>query len=219
MDMERVPAIEINDLTIRLDEKTVLDHLSLRIDVGERVIFTGPSGCGKTTLFRAILGFIEPVTGSIFINGTRLTSESVWTLRAQLGYVAQEPDLGTGNVREVLERPLRYRANGELRQNLVKVPDLFDQFALPRELLDKEVTSLSGGEKQRLALIGAILLNRKIYLLDEATSALDQANREIVLKYFREHENLTVLSITHANDTIDPNQRVITICPQAQGGK
>jgi ABC-type iron transport system FetAB ATPase subunit len=131
--------------------------------------------------------------------------------------VAQEPDLGTGSVRKVLEHPLDYKTNMELKKNLKKVPELFDHFSLSRGLLDKEVTSLSGGEKQRLALIGAILLDRKIYLLDEATSALDQANREIVLKYFREHENLTVLSITHSNDAVDVNQRVIEICRHVKG--
>ncbi|NLE30478.1 MAG: ATP-binding cassette domain-containing protein [Phycisphaerae bacterium] len=215
--MKQPPAIKIDNLTVRLDGKDVLDRLSLQIETGEKVIFTGPSGCGKTTLFRAILGFIEPDEGDIFIEGTQLTPESVWTVRTKLAYVAQEPDMGTGNVREILEQPMTYRANIGQRKNLSRVPELFDHFSLPRELLNKDMGSLSGGEKQRVALIAAILLDRKIYLLDEPTSALDQAARQTVLEYFQTRNDLTVLCISHATERIDPNQRIIELCSSSKG--
>jgi energy-coupling factor transporter ATP-binding protein EcfA2 len=65
------------------------------------------------------------------------------------------------------------------------------------ELLEKEIQTLSGGEKQRVAIVSAILLERRIFLLDEAYSALDREARDIVLDYFRCREDLTVLSVSH----------------------
>jgi putative ABC transport system ATP-binding protein len=183
MDPKSQPAVAVEGLTVQFDGQVVLDGLDLTVPAGRRVMITGPSGSGKSTLLRCLLGFCEPHTGRIGIQGRTLNDESVWQLREKLGYVAQEPALGDGTVRRILQRPFAYKANQALAGNLQRVPELFDRFALAGDLLDKPAEQLSGGQKQRVALISALLLDRPILLLDEPASALDPANATILGEY------------------------------------
>lgn len=195
--MDRSAVLEIDRLTVGFDGQVVLKDFSLALEPGQKALLTGPSGCGKSTVLRCLLGFVVPEAGSIHIAGTPLTAQSVWTLRRHLAYVGQEPDLGTGVVREILEQPFHYHANATLRGNLDRVPELFDAFGLPRAFLDKQIGDLSGGEKQRVALVSALLLDRDIFLLDEVTSALDRTSKQIVADYFRSRAETTVLFVAH----------------------
>jgi len=151
--MDGPDALEINRLTIRLDGQTVLEDFSLSVPTGRKALLTGPSGCGKSTVLRCLLGFVTPEAGSVRIGGELLAAETVWRVRRHMAYVGQEPDLGVGVVRHIIEQPFHYRANAALRGNLGRVPELFDAFGLARTLLDKSIGDLSGGEKQRVALI------------------------------------------------------------------
>jgi ABC-type lipoprotein export system ATPase subunit len=80
------------------------------------------------------------------------------------------------------------------------VGELFERFGLAGQLLEKDTSSLSGGEKQRVALISALLLDRDIFLLDEVTSALDERSRRRVVDCVRSHEDVTVLFVAHESD-------------------
>jgi ABC-type multidrug transport system ATPase subunit len=215
--MAAIPTIEIDDMTVRFDGRTVIDHFSLRLARGERVAIAGPSGSGKSTVLRAVLGFVEPAGGEIRIEGERLAGETVWRLRTKLAYVGQEPDLGEGAVREILERPFAYKANAQLKGNLSRLPELFERFSLPMELLEKKMETLSGGEKQRVAIVSAILLDRNIFLLDEVTSALDKKNRQAVWEFFRSRDDLTVLAVSHAPEE-GASDRVVELPLLNSGG-
>lgn len=195
--MDRPDTLEIKDVTVRLNGQTILQDFSLSLGTGQKALLTGPSGCGKSTVLRCLLGFVVPQAGSVRIVGEPLTAESIWTLRRRIAYVGQEPDLGAGLVRDILERPFHYRANAALRGNLARVPELFDAFGLARSLLDKEVGDLSGGEKQRVALVSALLLDRNIFLLDEVTSALDPTSKRKVIEHFRSCTEATMLFVAH----------------------
>ncbi len=216
--------IDINGLTFQIDNRMLLRDFSLRVASGEKVMLSGPSGCGKTTLLRCILGLVIPQSGVIRILGRALNAASVWELRRHLAYVAQEPDLGVGTVREVLAQPFRFKANAALRGNIERVPCLMDRFRLPAGLLDKFMPTLSGGERQRVALISAILLERPIILLDEASAALDPVNRDAVIDYFRQAGEVTVLSVSHDREwmafcgrslSLDGASSVLTGAPQS----
>jgi putative ABC transport system ATP-binding protein len=211
--MDQPATLEIDHLTVRFDGQIVLKDFSLRLGAGQKALLTGPSGCGKSTVLRSLLGFVVPQAGSIHIVGEPLTAESVWRLRRRIAYVGQEPDLGTGIVREILESPFRYHANIALRGNLDRVPELFDTFGLARTFLDKETGDLSGGEKQRVALISALLLDRDIFLLDEVTSALDRASKQVVADYFQSGVNATMLFVAHDPEWFPFADRVIQMQP------
>ncbi len=195
--MKRETAIKIDNLTVKFDGRTVIERFSLSLAFGDKVTLTGRSGSGKSTILRSILGFKEPDGGSIAIEGEPVTGTSIWRLRTHLAYVAQEPDLGPGQVRQVLERPFAYHVNARLWGNLSRVPELFYRFMLPAEMMDKDIVALSGGERQRVAIVSAILLHRSIILLDEASSALDKTARQAVADFFRSQDGLTVLSVAH----------------------
>lgn len=204
-------ALEIDRLGVQFDGRRVLDGFSLTLHPGEKVALTGPSGSGKSTVLKCILGLLEPQSGTVRVMGRRLDRESVWELRTMLGYVAQEPHLGTGTVRTVLERPFGYKVNSALRGNLERLPGWMECFRLPHHLLGKEISTLSGGEKQRIALISALLLDRPILLLDEASSALDPENTRIMTGFLSEAKNLTVLCIAHHRDALGFSQRVVNM--------
>jgi ABC-type iron transport system FetAB ATPase subunit len=209
--MDETRAAEITDVTVRFGGRTVLEGFSLSLRPGAKALLNGPSGCGKSTVLRCLLGFVTPEAGSVHIEGQPLTAETVWRLRRRLAYVGQEPDLGVGTASVILERPFHYRANAGLRANLERVPALFRQFGLDLDLLEKEMGDLSGGEKQRVALIGALLLDRPIFLLDEVTSALDPASRDAVVDYFRSRDDITALFVAHDADVFSFVDQVISM--------
>jgi ABC-type multidrug transport system ATPase subunit len=204
-------ALEARDLEIRFGEQVVLRGFSLSLGLGEKALLTGPSGCGKSTVLRCFLGFVVPGAGSIHIDGVELTADTVWRLRRRVAYVGQEPDLGTGTAAHAIERPLHYRANAGLRRNLDRIPELFEQFHLSRDLLRKDVGSLSGGEKQRIALVSAILLDRRIFLLDEVTSALDRVSKQAVADYLRGRQDATALIVAHDPEVFSFIHRVVEV--------
>jgi len=179
-------------------------------------LWQGESGLGKSTLLRCILGFV-PFQGEISVQGIRLSSRTVWEIRQRIAFVPQEPDLGEGNLREWFERPFTFRANAHLKGALKRLPGLLDQFRLPSGLLDKAVSTLSGGEKQRMALIAALLLERKILLMDEPTSALDEANSERVGAYLQSLEETTLLSVSHDGTLLNLFDRVIDFSRERDG--
>ncbi len=204
-------AIEIEGLGVNYDGSRVLHGFSLEVAAGEKVSLSGPSGSGKSTVLKCILGLVEPQEGSIRVLGTPVAGDGVWEARRSLAYVAQEPELGSGSVRQAIERPFAFRANVELRGNLKRLPMLMERFHLEPSLLDKESTSLSGGEKQRVALILAVLLDRPILLLDEASSALDRGNKQAVVDFMREAVDLTVLSVAHDAEWLAFADRVVNL--------
>ncbi|MEN6337559.1 MAG: ATP-binding cassette domain-containing protein [Phycisphaerales bacterium] len=211
-------ALEAKDVEIRFGRQVVLHAFSLSLEPGEKALITGPSGCGKSTVLRCFLGFVVPNAGSVAIEGTEITPASVWRLRQHVAYMGQEPDLGTGTAAQAIERPFHYRINAGLRRNLDRVPELFERFHLARDLLHKDVGSLSGGEKQRIALVSAILLDRRIFLLDEVTSALDKFSKQTVADYFRTREDATALIVAHDPEVFSFVRRVIELpcTPQAR---
>ncbi|MCD6560232.1 MAG: hypothetical protein B1H11_08420 [Desulfobacteraceae bacterium 4484_190.1] len=209
--MKPAPAIEINDLSVRFDGKTVIDTFSMCIEPGEKVIITGKSGSGKSTILRSILGFIIPYKGAIRIENELLTGKSVWKLRTCMAYVAQEPELGTGLAGDILSRPFSYRANLHLKGSFDNVPELMERLLLPNEILNKDIAALSGGEKQRIAIICAILLDRGIILLDEASSALDKAATLAILELLDSKKMLTVLSVSHDDKWLSFSDRIIEL--------
>ena len=194
-------ALKAENVSLTFDGNKVLESFSLEIPVGQKVLITGPSGCGKSMILKCFLGLVIPETGLIAITGKSLTSTTVWNLRRKIAYVTQEPDLAWGTVRQTVYRPFHYSANTHLRKNIDRLAGLMELFRLDDDLLDKSVSKLSGGEKQRIALIVAILLDRPILLLDEPTSALDVRTKRILGEYLHSRTNLTVLVVSHDTDS------------------
>ena len=206
-------AIRIESLRIAFHGKTLLDDFSLALASGRRLTITGPSGSGKSSLLKCLLGFLRPAGGAIEILGTRLDAASVWRIRRNIAWVAQEPDLGDGTARQAIERPLSYRSNRPLAPNLARVEELAKRFLLEPGVLDRPVAKLSGGEKQRVAILSALLLDRPVLLLDEASSALDAASRGAVADYLAGQTAATILSVSHNPENFRLGGPVVEIRP------
>ena len=195
--MRNLAVLEIQDLSLRFMSKPLFIDLSFSLQKGEKVTISGKSGSGKTTLLRCILGFFIPDTGSITIAGERLTEISVWKVRQKIGFVPQEPDLGDTTTLEFLQFPFSFKANRSLQWDKKLLQELMEILHLDEELLQKRTTLLSGGEKQRVALLSSLLLKRDFYLLDEVTSALDDETRRAVIEYLNQKKDTTILFASH----------------------
>ncbi len=149
--------IETDNLSCAIGKQRLWEGLRLRIERGGRVRIAGPSGCGKSTLLKCLMGFM-PADGTIRIDGQTLDAVSAWRLRLKLAYIAQEPDLGSGNVLERLRQPFGYRHNAEKTFDLDALHQWMAYYRLPETILKKDIKTLSGGEKQRLAVILAVIL-------------------------------------------------------------
>lgn len=195
--MEKTPILEIHDLDGIVGEQVLFKALSLSLAEGEKCTLTGASGSGKSTLLKIILGFLPATRKSLYISGSEMTAKSCWVLRRHLAYVAQEAELGSGRVIDILEVPFRFAANRSLTFDAKEALALFDAFLLPADTLHKSMAVLSGGEKQRVALTAALLLKRPLLLLDEVASALDGRSKEAVRSYLAALNHTAILSVSH----------------------
>ena len=211
-DVDRPPAIAIAGLTLAFGARTVLRNFFLQMAPREKVVLAGPSGSGKSSVLACLLGFLEPAAGRIEIGGEPLTPRSAWRLRRQLALVQQEPDLGELGVEEWLREPLAFRANQALHGNFARVPEWLARLRLSPAILRQKGPELSGGEKQRLALVSALLLDRPILLLDEPTSALDPDSRRAVYDCLAGLERQTLLMVSHdAGPALDFADRTVRL--------
>lgn len=175
-------------------EIVAIENISFDVEKGKFVSIIGPSGCGKSTLLSIISGLEEKNSGSIFID-----NEEVIGLSPKIGYMLQKDSLLEwrtiyDNVIFGLEvKKIKNRENEEYVINLLKKYGLY-------EFKDKYPTQLSGGMRQRVALIRTLAIKPRILLLDEAFSALDYQTRIMVTNdifQILKNEQITVLMVTH----------------------
>jgi len=191
---------ELQHITKQFSDKFVLNDFSFRIAAGDKVNISGRSGIGKTTLFRLLLGFEQPDSGAVFFENKPLADANLWKVRRRVAYVGQDLNIGRGKVQALFEETMSLKANLSLKSGYkAELAAHLAYFELPETILDKNIEELSGGEKQRIAIINALLLKRQIFFLDEITSALDKVLKTKVLDYFLQTKDFTVLYISHDN--------------------
>ncbi|NCA82221.1 MAG: ATP-binding cassette domain-containing protein [Opitutae bacterium] len=213
--MTSPPPIEIERLALAFEGRTVLEDFSLRVAAGEKVVLAGPSGSGKSSILACLLGFLVPAAGRIAVQGEALDAKSVWRLRRAMALVQQEPALGEQTVQAWIEEPFAFHANEALRDHLARLPDWLARLRLPPGILRQKGSDLSGGEKQRVALAAALLLDRPILLLDEPASALDPDSRQAVYAALAGLRGQTLLMISHdVGPALDFADRTVRIAPR-----
>ena len=203
--------VTVDNLTIRYGQETLFQNIGFDVDAGQKVCIAGQSGSGKTSLIKALMGLVVPAEGEIVIGQEPLTEKSVWQLRKYIAYVPQEPDLGEGIVIDRIRRPFDYHTNAHLVWNRQAVSDYCEQFRLDDKLLDSDIAELSGGEKQRFALIIALLLERPILLLDEPFSALDKETKAIIKEQLQQDTSHTILFVSHEDALLDIADKTIEL--------
>jgi len=189
--------IKIDNLAAGFNGRVLIEGLCADIAPGQRVLIAGASGSGKSTLLRCMLGFTAPVAGTISFGGVRLDGHSVWQLRRRMAYVPQEPIFQHGVVMDILKMPFKYRSNSHLVWDDVKVEGMLERFGFAKNIKTAQSEELSGGEKQRIAIIAAMLLDREYLFLDEPTSALDAASKTVFTDIMRQMKDTTIVLVSH----------------------
>ena len=167
--------LQVGGLTHRYDAKLVLDHVDLGLAPGSVLGLIGRNGAGKSTLIRAMLGLLEPESGSAFVFGEpalRLTD----AVKERLGYVPQQPDaLAWLTAAQMFDYLSRFYPTWDHRF----VEDTLARWKLPT---DKVMAKLSPGERQRVDLIRALAPRPELLVLDEPAAALDPVARRELLR-------------------------------------
>lgn len=205
------PQLTVSNIVFRPEKKSILNGISFTVDKGERVIITGPSGGGKSTLLKIIASLINPTEGTVEFNGEMILEKDVLSYRQKVSYFFQNATLFDQTVRDNLSFPYEIRNEKFDEAHCVK---MLERVKLDKSYLDMPIKELSGGEKQRIALVRNLIYEPEVLLLDEVTSSLDTENKEIIYEILDElnTENaITILSVTHDEREINQADRVLTI--------
>lgn len=192
-----MPLLEITDLSFEVDGKKILKDMNLSLEKCDFLSITGPSGSGKSTLLKIVATILSKTDGEIRYQGKPIESYEPTEYRKEVSYCFQSPVLFGETVQDNLAFPYLIRDVGFDEE---KAAEYLKMVGLPDSYLGKSINSLSGGEKQRVALIRNVLFQPEILLLDEVTSALDEENRQIIWKWLqemREKTDMTILMISH----------------------
>ena len=190
--------IEIKNVTKMFgkDFKAVND-LSLNIKEGIIYGFLGPNGAGKTTTLKMITGILKPDQGEVLINGIDIVKEPTLA-KKQFGFVSDNPDLflKLKGIEYLNFVGSVYSMNSiKLRENIIKYSKIFEM----NEVLNSKIESYSHGMRQKIAIIGALIHEPKVWILDEPLTGLDPKSSFTLKEMMREHANKgnIVLFSTH----------------------
>ncbi len=208
--------IEYKDVCFSyVKDKQVLNHINLKIKIGETIAFVGNSGGGKTTLVNLLPRFYDVTSGSLMIDGTDIRKLDIDSLRDKIAIVFQDNFLFGGTIRDNIILG-KENATEEEINNAVKCACLDEFISTLDKGLNTEIGErgvlLSGGQKQRIAIARAFIKNAPIVILDEATSALDNKSEAIVQQAI---ENLmadrTVFIIAHRLSTVRNADKIVVV--------
>jgi osmoprotectant transport system ATP-binding protein len=190
----------LRNVTVRFDDVTAVDSVTLDIDVGRTTVLIGPSGCGKSTLLNCLNGLQQPDDGTVAFEGRPLAELDLDKTRRNIGYVIQEgglfPHLTAAQNVQLLAT-LEGWSPDQKRDRLEELAALVN---LDPETLERYPAQLSGGQRQRIGLMRSLTLDPDALLMDEPMGALDPVTRselqDDLRTIFRSLEK-TVVMVTH----------------------
>ena len=211
------PVLEVNNLVTRfpvkagLLRKTVanvhaVEDVSFAIKPGETLSLVGESGCGKSTCGRSILRLVDPLSGSVRLDGKEVLDQNprdLRRLRQDMQMIFQDPFASLNPQVRLIDQvaePLRNYGLAHGSDVTDRVAALFDRVELPRAFLKRYPHELSGGQRQRVAIARALSINPKLVIADEAVSALDVSVQAQVVNLLMELQaelGIAMLFISH----------------------
>ncbi len=203
--------IRVENLSFSYENKKILHNISISIKKGEKVVFVGESGSGKSTLAKLLIGLLKYEEGDIFFDDKSLKNFSLESLYNKVSYFSQNTPVFDGTIKENLVFD-KEASDSDIRdslQNTQLLPLLMSLDNGIETRIGEKGASLSGGEKQRLALGRLWFEHSDIVVLDEATSAMDNLTEGIVMKKVLEQVNhVTMIVIAHRLASISEFDRI-----------
>lgn len=209
--------VEFKDVTFSYPgaETPVLENISFRANSGETTAFIGSTGSGKSTLINLIPRFYDVIAGNVLIDGVDVRDYKLEDLYKKIGYVPQKGILFSGTVESNIKygapkaTDIEVKKSAEIAQAEEFIRNIEDRF---ESKIAQGGANVSGGQKQRLAIARAIILNPEIYIFDDSFSALDfktDAKLRSALK--RETKEKTVLIVAQRISTILSAEKIIVL--------
>lgn len=192
--------LELEGVSKSYDGRTVLAPTNLTAPCGQTTVLLGPSGCGKSTLLRLMIGLIRPDSGAVRFKGAEITPLNALQLRLDMGYVVQDGGLFPHlTVEQNITLVARYLGWDKERIRF-RLADLMKLTQFPADGLGRYPVQISGGQRKRVSLMRALMLDPELLLLDEPLGALDpiirsdlQADLRRIFRTLRK----TVVLVTH----------------------
>lgn len=207
--------IEVEHLTFSYDgEQDVLKDVSFQIEEGSYTTIVGHNGSGKSTIAKLLIGLMEAKSGTITVDGIKLTEKSVYEIRDKIGIVFQNPDnqfIGATVADDIAFGLENHQVPQEQMQTII---ERFAQQVNMSKYLNSEPTKLSGGQKQRVAIASVLAIAPQILIFDESTSMLDpQGKAEIngLIRQIHQASGMTIVSITHDIEEMANSDHVIVM--------
>ena len=194
--LKQIATVQIKSLSVQYPNGERITYPDFELKNGEKVLLTGDSGTGKSTLLKVLLGQIKPSTGEVIYCDK--TGKKIKPDLRQLGYLAQDLLIFPGSIQENITM-FKPKLNKKTVQVIHKTVFDSDQARLKNGIetqLDPQQELLSGGQKQKVVLMRALLHEKPILYLDEATSAIDQ---QATTKIFQNlmQSRATILAVAH----------------------
>jgi ABC-type bacteriocin/lantibiotic exporter with double-glycine peptidase domain len=213
--------IEIKNVSFSyMPNKYILNNLNLTINPGETVAFVGQIGSGKSTCAKLLVRLFNFDSGDILFNNTPITSLSIENLRQHVHYIPQHPKLFNRTLYENIIYAVKRNVPPEEVLTLIKkldIPEVYEMFKLKmNDTVGKNGSKLSGGQRQVVWLLRALLSKPPVIILDEPTASMDNKSKIEVTKLVKKlGENSTIILITHDELLLKYVDRKITF----KGGK
>ncbi len=192
--------LKISNLSVKLGQRELIKNLNLDFSKGSFNALVGPNGAGKSTLLRSIANLDMKISGNIFYEGKNLHSLDILQMSKTLSYMSQfsnVPDLSVWDILALGRRaysPIRLsKKDHEMIEDMAKTMNI-----LP--WLEISMKNLSGGERQKVFILSALLQEPKILLLDEPISHLDPKNQHFMLEFIKQEtksKNLITIIVLH----------------------
>jgi len=217
LQLEKINSIELKSVSFAYGGKSVLKDVNIRFITGRIYVILGPNGAGKSTLADIIMGLqAGNFTGQVLYNGEHMDNVDMYALRGKhMGVSEQEPTLLVDTLANNLNLDKDFMLTDKASR-LVKLLGL-DAYinALPDKyetIINENSVNVSGGEKQKLSIMRALIKNPSILILDEPTSALDTASKQALKSYLHEiKKDKIIIVITHDKDFADSGNNIIRI--------
>jgi ATP-binding cassette subfamily B protein len=216
------PSLEVQGLTITIDERRLLDDVSFSVPAGTTLAIVGPTGAGKTTLVDALVRLQDVAPGAVAVGGHDVTALPLARLRGLFGYAPQDPFLFSATVAENIGFGVRDAAGldeAALRARVVRAGEAAglapDVAILPDgwdTLVGERGITLSGGQRQRVALARALASEPKILMLDDTLSSVDaQTEREILTRLQPILRERTSIVVSHRVAAVKEAHQILVL--------